>query len=240
MAKSDPGITTQRATAAFVARVGIALRYGPSKSLPLASMCEAVRREREPERDAERRATVLTNALIEAGAIAEVNAIAERVCVVDASLLAPLIALCRRGRSVDELELSDTARRVLAFVADEPRPTAGMVRSFLRVPPKTWPNAADDALAELQRALVLDRGATEVPKTGAPYLGKDGIPYRLVDREHAAHVRRAKKLSVAAAADALLGAYLATAGDVPPRKLASMFSACVSRDELDASLARLA
>jgi len=58
--------------------VAIALRYGASEALPLASMYQAVWRQApagagrgETERDAQRRATILTNALIDRAAAIE-------------------------------------------------------------------------------------------------------------------------------------------------------------------------
>jgi hypothetical protein len=236
------GLATAAQAEKFLAGVAIALRYGASDALPLASMYQAVwsQARGEAERDAQRRATVLTNALIERGAAVETNAIADRVTIVHASLVPALIALRRRGAGPDELALSDTARRVLAFVIGEPRPTAGQVRAYLGVPPRTWPNPADDALAELQRCLLIDRGAAEVPDAGAPYLAKDGIPYRAFDRTHPALVRAAAALTVGEAASRLVAAYLGGAVFAQRSKLASMFKHCVSRAELDAAIAALA
>lgn len=56
------GIARAKQAAALLAEVGLALRYGPTASLPLASMYHAVARQvpPEPERDAQRRATTLT------------------------------------------------------------------------------------------------------------------------------------------------------------------------------------
>jgi hypothetical protein len=234
------GMMTAKQAGAFVAEVGVALRYGPSDSLPLASMYHAIARHAppEPEQDGQRRATELTNALIADGVVIETNAIADRVVVVHRDL-APAVYALRRRVALDELELSDEARRVLDFVATSKRPTAGAVRDFMQVPPKTWPNRADDALAELQRSLVIDRGAVEVPESGAPYLSKDGMPYRVVDREHPALVAAAGKLDVAAAAKQLVGHYLRGAGGASRRKLKSMFKACVSAGELDDAIAAL-
>jgi hypothetical protein len=128
---------------------------------------------------------------------------------------------------------------VLAFISTTPRPTAGQVRAHLGVPPKTWPNPADEALAELQRALVLDRGPTDVPERGAAYLTKDGIPYRLVDDVHTAHVRAATKLSVEAAGSILLERYLDGARFATKKQLKTLFGGFLSPAELDAALARL-
>ena len=241
------GLATAAQAEKFLTRVAIALRYGASDALPLASMYQAVWCQAPPgadrgetERDAQRRATVLTNALIDRGAAIETTTIADRVTIVHASLVPALIALRRRGADPDDLALSDTARRVLAFVIGEPRPTAGQVRAYLGVPPRTWPNPADDALAELQRCLLIDRGAAEVPDAGAPYLAKDGIPYRAFDRTHPALVRAAAALEVGEAASRLIAAYLGGAVFAPRSKLAAMFKHCVSRAELDAAIDALA
>src|SRR5689334_10705715 len=157
MLDEHAGLATVAQAERFLAAVAIALRYGPSDALPLASLYQAVwcqvptaRGAGETERDAQRRATVLTNALIDRGVAVETNAIADRVAIAHRSIVPSLIALRRRGAAAGDLDLSPTARRVLAFVAGEDRPTAGQVRSHLGVPPRTWPNPADDALAELQ------------------------------------------------------------------------------------------
>lgn len=63
------GLETKGQAARFLGNVGVALRYGPHKTLPIASMYAAVWRSmpvRELEADAQRRATQLTNALIAA------------------------------------------------------------------------------------------------------------------------------------------------------------------------------
>ncbi|HEX7837383.1 MAG TPA: hypothetical protein VF469_07970 [Kofleriaceae bacterium] len=97
--------------------------------------------------------------------------------------------------------------------------------SYLGVPPRTWPNPANDALAELQRYLLIDRGAADGPDAGAPYLAKDGIPYRAFDRTHPALVRAAAALTVGEAASRLIAAYLRGAVFARSSKLASTFKA---------------
>src|SRR5262245_20547692 len=99
------GLSTKAQAAKFLAEVGICLRYQASDKLPLASMYQAAR--------SERRATELTNQLISDGTAIEINCVAERVCLAHASLAPALIALRRR-----DLELTDTARRVLAFLEE--------------------------------------------------------------------------------------------------------------------------
>jgi len=236
------GLATVTEAAKFLADVGIALRYGPSDKLPLASMYQATwrlaRKKPESEDEAQRRAGILTNALIDGGLAIEITAVAERVAVVAPSLTPALYALVRRMPR-DALDLSDDARSVLAFIENAERPTAGQVRAYLGVPPKTWPNRADDALGELQRHVLIDRGAVAVPKTGIPYLPKDGIPYRVFDTTHVAVVKAASKLAIDAAAAALVERYLRGARYAEPRKLASMFKLCMSRAEVDRAIASL-
>jgi hypothetical protein len=238
------GLANAKAAASFLEDVGITLRYQPNDKLPIASMYQAVWRQTgkrpETEREAQRRAIVITNELIESGVAVEINCVADRVGLAHVSIVPALIALRRRNRRVDELELSETARRVLGFLGETPHPTAGQVRSHLGVPPKTWPNVADDALGELQRYLVIDRGATDVPETGMPYLSKDGIPYRIVDDVHAKHVQAAGRLSIESAATTVILAYLEGARFATKKQLAVMFKLCVSAAELDATLERLA
>jgi hypothetical protein len=234
------GMMTAKQAGAFLAEVGVALRYGPSATLPLASMYHAIARHAppEPEQDSQRRATQITNALITDGIAIETNAIADRVVVLHKDL-APAVYALRRRVGLDELELSDDARRVLDFVAITERPIAGSVRDHLGVPPKTWPNRADDALAELQRFVVIDRGGVEVPATGAPYLSRDGMPYRVFDRAHPSIVAAAKELDVPAAAKLLVGRYLAGAATGTRRKLRVIFKPCLSPAELDDAIAAL-
>ena len=87
---------------------------------------------------------------------------------------------------------------------------------------------------------MIDRGATDVPEHGAPYLGKEGIPYRLVDTVHAVHCRAARELGVAEAAVTLLGRHLRGAVFASRAKLAKLFELCMSGAELDRALASLA
>jgi hypothetical protein len=234
------GLATRAGAAAFLAEVGFALRYGPSDTIPLASMYRACARPAEDEQESARRATIVTNELLGARDAVEVNVIADRLVLAHRTTVPSLLVLRRRGRAVVDLELSEPARRVLDILPEHPRPTAGFVRARYGVPAKTWPNPADDALAELQRNLVIDRGPTDVPERGAAYLGKDGIPYRLVDAVHGDIVRAARALDVATAATVVLSRYLDGAVFATRRKLASLFAACWSADELGAAIDALA
>jgi len=78
-----------------------------------------------------------------------------------------------------------------------------------------------------------------VPGRGLAYLPKEGIPYRLVDEAHPTHVRAARKLTVAKAAQQLLDRYLAGAGEATTRQLGKLFGLLVSAAELDDALAAL-
>ena len=219
----DGGLATAKHAATLLATVGVMLRYGPGKGLPIASLYAAI--------GDDRRATVIANQLIEDGLAIETNAIADRVALLDARLAPALVALVRHG------EPTETAQRALGYIANAERPTAGQVRAFLGVPPKTWPNPADEALAELQRLALIERGPTAVPATGAAYLGKDGIPYRIFDRAHPSVAKAAAKLTRASAAVILLDRYLAGALFGTRRKLASMFG--LAKPVLDAAIEAL-
>src|SRR5262245_35408957 len=107
-------IATTAQAATFVARVAIALRYGPNDALPLASMYRACAvRDSEDDQAVQRRATLITNELVERRAVVEVNCVADRVALAGRAVVPALVALRRRGRAIDELEVSEAARRVL-------------------------------------------------------------------------------------------------------------------------------
>jgi hypothetical protein len=89
------------------------------------------------------------------------------------------------------------------------------------------------------RVLLVDRGPFEIPKNGIAYLPPEGYPYHLFHEAHGDVVAAAKKLSVDAAADAFLSAYLQAAVFARARKLATLFKIFLSPAEIDASLARL-
>jgi hypothetical protein len=197
---------TSRAASRFLADAGIVLRYKRSASVPLASLFDIAADDRT--------ALVLVNTLIAKGEAIEVTCVGDRVCLAHETLVPALYALARR-----DVMVSETGKRVFEFLKLTPRPTAGMVRAELGVPPKTFPNAADDALAELQRFMLIDRGAADVPDTGIMYLPKDGIPYRIFDDVH-----RVKKLAPAKAIAALLAYF-----DLPVAK--KLFKRIVRKDE---------
>lgn len=111
--------------------MGIALRYGPSKNLPLASLYLAFGGE-DPDQRALTRAIALTNRLPGEARAIEVHVIAGRVTLVHRSLVPALYALVRRGRPVDDLRgLSVHARTALSLLDQRKQVTAGDVRERL-------------------------------------------------------------------------------------------------------------
>ena len=89
------------------------------------------------------------------------------------------------------------------------------------------PDPADVALGDLQRELLIDRGPSAVPRTGIPYLSKEGFPYRIFDKAHPELVKLAKRLNIEDAFKTILEATAA----IPPRKTATMFKLCFSEAE---------
>ncbi|HET6898355.1 MAG TPA: hypothetical protein VFK70_08410, partial [Vicinamibacteria bacterium] len=232
-------ITAPRAAEAFLARVGIALRYGPTKGLPLASLYQAFAGP-DPDKAALARGIAQTNRLLGEGHGIEVHVIADRVTVVHRSLMPALYALVRRGRALDDLDgLSAHARTALTLLRERKEVTAGDVRQRLglRADPRNDPAYA--ALGELTHVLLVDRGPFAVPKAGIPYLSTEGYPYHLIADVHPDIVRAGARLEVEAAADALLGGYVRGAVFVRVAKLATLFR-FLSKGEIGAALGRLA
>lgn len=246
------GIHTLAEAQRFMESVGFALRYNATEGLPLASMYRAVwdptpkinegrRVVPEDEGEAQRRAIELTNALLANGTAIEVNIIAGRLVLVHRKLVPALYLLRRRGQRLDDLEgLSINAARAYALIGDKKRATFGDIRRHFGI--TGWPNPdpAYEALAELQRRFLVDRGPADVPKKGIPYLSKEGIPYRSFHAVNKDLIRAAEKLSVREATRAVIFAYLKAAVFVAPRKLGSMFKLCFTRDEMKAALDALA
>jgi hypothetical protein len=56
----------------------------------------------------------------------------------------------------------------------------------------TRPDAADLALGELQREMLIDRGPSSVPEDGIPYLSKEGYPSSHLRKAHRDLVGKAK------------------------------------------------
>lgn len=200
----------------FIRRVGFALRYNSTPTLPLASMYAAARDQRL--------AIELTNALLARGEVVETNVIADRLVLVHRDLVPALYVLRTRFR---QAQLSEYAERAIGLIREEGTASAGDVRRFLGVDGMKRPDPADVALGDLQRELLIDRGPSSVPKKGIPYLPKEGFPYRIFDKAHPELIKAAKKLKVDEATRTILKA---TSG-FPPRKVASMFKLCLTETE---------
>jgi len=125
-----------------------------------------------------------------------------------------------------------TARLAYALLRQQREISAGDLRRHLGLATAPRDDPAYEALAELQRALLVARGPFEIPKKGIPYLSTEGYPYHLLHERHPELVRESKKLSVRAAARRWLARYLDAAGPVPPRKLASLFRRFLSPQEI--------
>lgn len=232
-------ITAPRAAEEFLATVGIALRYGATRGLPVASLYQAFAGA-NPDKAALARGITLTNRLLGEGHGVEVHVVADRVTVVHRSLMPALYALVRRGRALEDLDgLSAHARTALTLLRERKEITAGDLRERLglRADPRNDPAYA--ALGELTRVLLVDRGPFAVPKAGIPYLSTEGYPYHRIDEVHPEIVRAARRLGAEAAADALLGAYVSGAVFVRVAKLATLLR-FLSKGEIDAALGRLA
>src|SRR5499427_5821372 len=146
-------IETEDEAIKFIKKVKFALRYNSTPSLPLASMYGAAVDQR--------RAIELTNALLARDEAVETNVIADRLVLVHRDFVPALYALRTRFRAA---RLSPNAERALRLIQDDGTASAGDVRRFLGADGTRRPDAADLALAELQRELLVDRGPSGVPK----------------------------------------------------------------------------
>jgi len=177
----------------------------------------------------------LTNRLLATGEAIETNVIADRLVLVHRSLAAPVLALRQRRRAT----LSSTADRVLGLIQTDGHASAGDVRRFLEVQGTRRPDAADLALTELQRDLLIDRGPSSLPKKGIAYMSPEGYPYRIFETTHPDVVRAARKLSGPAATSILIDTYLRSAVFVTERKLSSMFKLLFSDAEMKVAIDEL-
>jgi len=200
----------------FIKRVKFALRYNSTPGISLASMYAAARDTR--------RAIELTNALLARAEVVETNVIAGRLVVVHRDIVPSLYALRIRFRSP---QLSETAERAFRLIEKDGTASVGDIRRFLGVDGTRRPDAADLAVSELQREMLIDRGPSSVPKNGIPYLSKEGFPYRVFEKEHTDLVQTARKIPVVKALEILREA----AGPIPPKKFASMFKLCITPAE---------
>ena len=210
-------IRTEKDAVAFMKSVKLALRYGETPGLPLASIFAAA--------GDQRRAIELTNALLARGEVIETNVIAGRLVLAHRDVVPALYALRIRFRAE---RLSEDAERAFSLIAKNEGVSAGVVRRFLGVTGAKRPDRADLALAELMREMLIDRGPSSVPEKGMPYLSWEGYPYRAFAKAHPALIKAATKLKISEAIAIVCGAM----GAVPRRKLASMLKLCVAKGEL--------
>jgi len=215
-------VETESDALRFMQAVKIALRYNPTPGLPLASMYAAAADKR--------RAVELTNALLVSQDIIETNLIAERLVLAHRSIGSALYTLRKRHRPAT---VSVNAERAFALIVNEGHASAGDIRRFMGITGQKRPDAADVALTELQRELLVDRGPASIPEKGIPYLSPEGYPYRPFEKAHPDMVRTAGKLSIERAVCVVVEAYLEAAVFITPRKLASMFKLLFSEGELN-------
>jgi hypothetical protein len=209
-------IETEDDAIRFIREAGFALRYNSTPALPLASMYGAARDKR--------RAIELTNALLARDEVIETNVIADRLVLVHRDLVPALYALRTRFRTS---KLSGNPQKVFQLIREDGTATAGDVRRFLGVDGTKRPDAADIALGDLQRELLIDRGPSSVPKNGIPYLSKEGFPYRVFEKAHPELVKAAKGMKTEAALKTILAATAA----FPSKKTAAMFKLCLTGAE---------
>lgn len=232
-------ITTPREAEQFVFTHGIVLRYAAAPSVPLASLRAAA----GPANDtaALKTSILLTNHVLGTAFGIEVNVISTRLVIVHRGLMPALYRLVRRGRPAsDQSGLSLAARTAYALIAEQREVAAGDVRRRLGVQATPRHDPAYEALAELQTQLLADRGPFVVPKTGIPYLSREGYPYHFFHEAHADLVRAAARLTVESAADHWIAAYTRRAAFAASRTLASLFRTFLTSAEIDASIERLA
>jgi hypothetical protein len=213
-------IRTENDAVSFMKAVKFALRYGPARTLPLASI--------QAEAVDQRRAIELTNLLLARDVAIETNVIGGRLVLAHRDVIPALYALRTRFRAP---QLSRDAKRAFDLISQNEGVNAGEVRRFLGARGTKRPDRADLALAELMREMLIDRGPSSVPTEGIPYLSREGFPYRAFDKAHPELIRSARKLAVARAITIVCEPF----GKVPPRKLASMLKLCLTESEIRAS-----
>jgi len=189
----------------------------------------------------DRTAIELTNRMLEGGTAVEVNFLRDRLVLVHRRLVPALYRARRRERSPDDLSgLSPQSLRVHAFIAEHGTATAGDMRRLFGISGHPNPDPAYVALSALQHEFLIDRGPADVPKTGIPYLSKEGYPYRLFHRAHADLVAKASKLNIDRAAEELILGYLQGAVFGSRRFLMSHFKNCLGEQEVEVAIKRLA
>ena len=231
-------LTTPRDAERFLSKYGLALRYAAAPTVPLASLRSAS----GPANQAAALETSLhlTNHLLGTAQGIEVNVVGHRLVIVHRTLMPALYQLVRRGRPpTDQDGLSLAARTAYALIVERREVAAGDVRRRLGAPATARHDPAYEALGELQRHLLVDRGPFVVPTSGIPYLSREGYPYHLFHEAHADLVQTSRRISRDAATDRLIGTYVGAAWFTAPRTLASLFGAFLTKGEILGSLERL-
>jgi hypothetical protein len=232
-------LRTSRDAELFLSRVGLALRYQPTRGLPLASVRAAA--GGPADRAALDRSIALTNHLLATRHAIEVAVIADRLVLVERSLMPALYALVRGGRAPDDWQgFSPRAVAAMDFIADRGEASAGDVRRHLGLPLRARHDPTLDALGELQRALLIDRGPFEPSATGIPYLSRAGYPYHLFHAAHADLCRQSRRLTRDAAMRRWIAGYLRGAACASTRDLTRLFKAFLTPTDIDRTTTALA
>ena len=229
-----PAITTLARASSFLRSVGIALRYWPSKGIPLASMYQACTGNNKEKDQGQRGAIELTNGLLETCQAIEINMIAGRICLLDNTLAPALFRLVTRERPYNQLpKLSSNAHLAYDLLSDRGEITAGDLRKKMGVKSGLQEDPAYQALAELQRHLLVDRGPFTMPGKGIPYLSKEGYPYHFFHEAHLELVTAAQELTDKQAAEIFLSSYLNGSVFCPANKMISIFQSFLSAHEIE-------
>jgi hypothetical protein len=232
-------LRTSRDAERFLERVGLALRYQPTRGLPLASLRAAA--GGPGDRAALEQSIQLTNHLLASKKGIEVAVIADRLVLVDRSLMSSLYALVRGTRAPDDRQgLSPRALAALGVITTRRTASAGDVRRQLGLPLQSRNDPTLGALAELQRALLVDRGPFAPPGAGIPYLRKVGYPYHLFHAAHADLCRESRRLTRDVALQQWIAGYLRGAACATTRDLAKLFKRFLTPAEVDHATAALA
>lgn len=220
----------------FMASVGICLRYWATKGIPIASAYQAGTGALKKE-VGHRNAIELTNGLLAEYNVIEVNVIAGRLSLVHASLMPALYRLVTRGKK--SFPLSTSAIKAYRLIEENGHIAAGDLRKLLGIPSGLQEDPAYQALAELQRYLIADRGPFKMPKKGIPYLPKEGYPYHFFREAHFDLLTKSEKLSLSQAADSFVLGYLKGALFCSLKKMAAMFKLFLSPEEIGEAADRL-
>src|SRR5262249_10216767 len=158
----------------------------------------------------------------------ETNVLADRLVMVTSELVPALFLLRRRGLPQKSLALSTNAQKAYDYIEKHGTATAGAIRNLLNAAGMRRPDPADIALSELQQQLLVDRGPSDVPARGVPYLSKEGFPYRLLELTHKSLVEKSQHLALDATIDHVLLSYLRPAVICSKQKFSTMFRLCLS------------